>query len=90
VPHPHPKLDSAVARAIGERLRETRLGRELTIESVAHDAGLAPKHLQVLERGAGNPTAATLYRLAGVLGVQARDLLPVETAPRLRRSARRQ
>lgn len=54
----------------------------MTLEALAHEAGLAPKHLQVLERGAGNPTAATLYGLAGALGVEPRELLPDLAAAR--------
>ena len=46
-----------------------------TITAVAESAGMARPDLSILLSGRGNPTVATLDRLAQALGCDVRDLL---------------
>ena len=46
-----------------------------TITAIAESAGMARPDLSILLSGRGNPTVATLDRLAQALGCDVRDLL---------------
>jgi transcriptional regulator with XRE-family HTH domain len=74
--HHHPEL---VARAVGQRVRELRLARELTQEKLAERLGVATPHVQAVERGVRNVTLATLCRLADALHV---EVIQLFVAPR--------
>jgi transcriptional regulator with XRE-family HTH domain len=53
---------------LGAELRDRRKTAGRTIASVAVDAGLSVPYIANLENGRGNPTVATLTRLAEALG----------------------
>lgn len=53
---------------IGRRVATERERQGLTREETARRAGIAPEYLAYLEEQTADPTAATLARLAGVLG----------------------
>ena len=72
----HVALSAARAGALGARLRAARNTAELTQEVLAQASGIGTEHIQRIERGAANPTLATLYALADALKVQAETLLP--------------
>lgn len=57
--------------ALGRAIRRLRKSRELTIETLALDAGLHPTYLSGIERGIRNPTWSKLCALADTLGVPA-------------------
>jgi transcriptional regulator with XRE-family HTH domain len=59
---------------VGQRLRRIRLARQLTLSKVAKAAGISEGFLSQIERGVGNASIATLRSVAGVLGVEMRDL----------------
>ncbi|HVB00922.1 MAG TPA: cupin domain-containing protein [Acidimicrobiales bacterium] len=59
---------------VGQRLRRIRLARKLTLSKVAMSAGISEGFLSQIERGVGNASIATLRSVAGVLGVEMRDL----------------
>lgn len=66
-------------REIAETVRALRVKLGLSQEELALAAGVSRNHIQVLERGVGepvNPRLATLYALAAALGVRVADLLP--------------
>jgi transcriptional regulator with XRE-family HTH domain len=66
---------------LGEELRDRRKTAGRTIASVAVDAGLSVPYIANLENGRGNPTIATLTRLAEALGTTLRvELEDSETA----------
>jgi transcriptional regulator with XRE-family HTH domain len=65
----------AIAGLVGERLREARRARELSLAALAASAGVGKGSLSEIENGARNPTLATLYALAGALGVPLATLL---------------
>jgi transcriptional regulator with XRE-family HTH domain len=57
-------------------MRLERQRAELTQEALAQASGVGTEHIQRIERGAANPTVATIYAISDALGVQARVLLP--------------
>lgn len=66
------------AIAVGRRVRALRAERGLTLSALARDAGIGKSSLSELEQGRRNPTLATLYALAGPLGVPLVALLGEE------------
>lgn len=62
-------------QAIGARLRAERLHQNLTQEKVYLAARVDRLTLQAVEAGRGNPTVATLLRIAHVLDVPLADLM---------------
>lgn len=61
--------------AIGDRIRVTRMRRDLTQEQVYLAARLARSSYQEIETGISDPKITTLLRIAHVLGVHVIDLL---------------
>ncbi|WP_432944098.1 helix-turn-helix domain-containing protein [Kribbella sp. CA-253562] len=60
---------------LGAEFRDRRKAAGRTIASVAVDAGLSVPYIANLENGRGNPTLATLTRLATALGTTLRVVL---------------
>lgn len=58
-----------MARIIGERVRERRLALGLTMDDVAHEAGLHANTVWNLENGLVAPSASTSFRLYRCLGI---------------------
>jgi transcriptional regulator with XRE-family HTH domain len=64
------------ARELGEKLREVRELKGLSLAAVAGPAGMSATYLQKLERGeVESPSPHRLHSLAGVLDVSYRDLM---------------
>lgn len=59
------------------RLRAARTAKDLTQEDVARRLDVGLRVYQRWEHGHGSPHAATLVRLAGVLGTTVEALYPV-------------
>ncbi len=59
---------------LGHRLREARTGR-FTVKELAAAAGVSAGLISEVERGQGNPSFRTLYRISQALGVKVGDLL---------------
>jgi transcriptional regulator with XRE-family HTH domain len=53
----------------GMRLRRIREEAGLSIEALAHDAGVAPRQLIRVEHGTASPTVTWVLRVADALGV---------------------
>jgi transcriptional regulator with XRE-family HTH domain len=66
---------------LGRRLHERRAAQGRTLASVAMQAGLSVPYVANLENGRGNPTLASLHRLAGALGVALSELVAEENSP---------
>lgn len=58
-----------IQKHVGNRIREARRRDRLTQGQLAARAGLSPKVLGEIERGAGNPTLTTLTNLSQALGL---------------------
>jgi transcriptional regulator with XRE-family HTH domain len=76
----NPWEDAEIARGLvglAQRARGLRLALGLTLEETAERSDLDVRHVQLIEAGTGNPTLATLMRLARGLEVDV-DVLVVE------------
>lgn len=60
----------------GEVVRNLRKAKGFSQERFADHVGIHRTYIGGIERGERNPTLTTIYRIAGGLGVPARDLLP--------------
>src|SRR5512138_1155413 len=59
----------AVSVNIGERLRELREARNISMRALATRSGLSANALSMIERGKASPSVSTLYKLADALGI---------------------
>jgi len=73
VEHPHGAVQAHVAD-LGQRLREARRGR-YTVKELAATAGVSSGLISEIERGYGNPSFRSLYRISQALGLRVGDLL---------------
>ena len=73
---PAPEL-SAPSR-IGERLREERHRRGMTVREIARRVGVSPSLISQIERDKVNPSVSTLWGLVTVLGLTMGDLFSEE------------
>jgi transcriptional regulator with XRE-family HTH domain len=60
---------AALSVNIGERLRELREARNISMRALATKSGLSANALSMIERGKTSPSVSTLYKLADALGV---------------------
>ncbi len=61
--------NDAVSVNIGERLRELREARNISMRALAARSGLSANALSMIERGRASPSVSTLYKLSDALGV---------------------
>ncbi|MCU1501492.1 MAG: hypothetical protein JWM12_846 [Ilumatobacteraceae bacterium] len=73
-----PGFDGAVVASIAATVRAKRLAAGLSMRALATKAGMSQPFLSNLENGRAMPSIATLYKIAGALGVSARDFLAVD------------
>jgi transcriptional regulator with XRE-family HTH domain len=59
----------AVSVDVGQRLKDLREMRHISIRSLATKSGLSANALSMIERGKTSPSVSTLYKLADGLGV---------------------
>jgi transcriptional regulator with XRE-family HTH domain len=60
---------SALASAIGLRVRHERQARRWTLDQLAETAGVSRRMVVNVEQGAANPSVGTLLRISDALGV---------------------
>lgn len=61
--------------AIGNRIRQYRLAKNLSQETLSERANVTPAHFSHIERGNTKPSLPTLIRIANALNVSIDDLL---------------
>ena len=66
---------------LGERIRQLRLARNLTLKQVGDKAKVSPTHLSEIERGKTSPTVGALVRVALALGQEPSQLVGEDDAP---------
>lgn len=66
---------------IGERLKELRTARGLSLRDLASEAGVSATLLSQVERSVTDPSLETMRRLAGVFGESVASLFAETTAP---------
>lgn len=76
--------DREATQPVGERLRELRVGRRLTLKEVASRAGLSESFVSQLERGRTGTSLKTLQRLTTALGVELGDIFDTHPPDRAR------
>ena len=59
----------AVSVNVGERLRDLRNARNISMRALATKSGLSANALSMIERGKTSPSVSTLYKLADALGI---------------------
>ncbi len=75
----------------GQRVRELRRRRSLTLEQLGEGATLSDKFIQAVETGRQMPTVATIEKLARGLGVLPAELFTAEDrTPRASRARARE
>ena len=75
----HPAM--RVEHALGQRLRELRLDRRLSLKQVAEATDISASFLSLVENGHNDITMARLMRLTRFFGVHIADLLPEDGTP---------
>ena len=60
---------------MGERLREARQARNLSLRTLAERLGVSPSLISQIETGRANPSVSTLYAIAAELDVSLDELL---------------
>lgn len=63
---------------LGPRLREARLRARLSLRAAARELGVSPSFVSQMENGKSQPSVATLYSLAQLLGVSVDELFAAE------------
>jgi XRE family transcriptional regulator, regulator of sulfur utilization len=66
---------------LGLQFHDARVDAELTQKELAEQAGVRQADISRIERGAGNPTEATLQRVAQALAARIELVRPVADAP---------
>jgi transcriptional regulator with XRE-family HTH domain len=66
---------------IGTQIRRLRRSKDWTVAQLAVYADMSPSAVSQIETGRRSPTAASMSKLAGALGVEVRDLFPLDQAP---------
>jgi transcriptional regulator with XRE-family HTH domain len=69
----------AVSVNIGERLRDLREARNISMRALATRSGLSANALSMIERGRASPSVSTLYKLAEALGVSITSFFSSDT-----------
>lgn len=75
---PSAELNDNAARtliAIGQRIRELRKARKLTLQALAASSGLSTSMLSLVERGLASPSIGSLIVVSEALGTTMFDLL---------------
>jgi transcriptional regulator with XRE-family HTH domain len=71
---------------MGDRLRQARTARGLSLRQLAEVLGVSPSLISQVETGRAKPSVNTLYALANELGISLDSLLFMDTAPPLPQS----
>jgi transcriptional regulator with XRE-family HTH domain len=76
-----PAPDGPAHSQIGERLREARSRKGMTVREIARRVGVSPSLISQIERDTVNPSVSTLWSLVTVLGLTMGDLFSEESPP---------
>jgi transcriptional regulator with XRE-family HTH domain len=69
------RTEGQVQKKFGERVRDLRKQKGLSQESLALACGLDRTYIGGVERGERNISLLNIYKIAGALGVRAKELL---------------
>lgn len=68
---------------LGERIKQFRLSRNLTLKEVEQKAKVSATHVSEIERGLTSPTVGALTKIARALGTEPAYLLETNAYPRV-------
>ena len=74
---------------VGERLREARQRRGVSVRSLARDLGVSASLISQIETGKSQPSVSTLYAITTALGISVEDVFAPAPASVTRRRSRR-
>ena len=76
MPVPRPKRSTRAAHPpIGQRLRDARLAKGMSLRHLADRLGVSPSLISQIETGRARPSVSTLYAIAAELSVSLDELL---------------
>ena len=70
-----------VIRAVGQRVKELRAQKSLTLEELAERSGCTPGFLSQVERNKAVPSISMLYAIAEALDTRVSDFFPETIRP---------
>ncbi len=76
-----PDAAASALTAIGIRIKEIRLTRGMTLQTLSDASSLSPSMLSLVERGRASPSIGSLVVIASALGVTMSDLVSRDPAP---------
>jgi transcriptional regulator with XRE-family HTH domain len=72
----------AISVDVGDRLRQLRTERQLSVRALARKSGLSANALSMIERGRTSPSVSTLYKIADALEVPITAFFREEPSPK--------
>ncbi len=73
---PRRKTTQPLLRSLGDRIRELRLNRKLSLANLSDTSGVSKGSLSSIENGRINFTVETCVKIAVGLGVRVQDVIP--------------
>ncbi|MRG98282.1 helix-turn-helix transcriptional regulator [Polyangium spumosum] len=73
---PRRKAVQPLLRPLGDRIRELRLNRKMSLAKLADTSGVSKGSLSSIENGRINLTVETCVKIAVGLGVRVQDVIP--------------
>ncbi|HEY4501068.1 MAG TPA: helix-turn-helix transcriptional regulator [Candidatus Paceibacterota bacterium] len=67
-------MENKTLRKFGDRVREERLGRNLSQEQLAAKAGVHRTYIGMIERAEKNITLENIQRIAGALNIKLSEI----------------
>ena len=66
--------------SVGQRIREERLKRDLSLRSLARDVGVSASLISQIENEKSQPSVSTLYAITSALGISIQDVFGTGSA----------
>jgi transcriptional regulator with XRE-family HTH domain len=69
--------DEVLLRLVGDKIRELRKSKKLSLRDLAYRIGMESSNLSVIENGRSNPQLLTYAKIAAALDVSLSDIFDV-------------
>ena len=69
--------DEVLLRLVGDKIRELRKSKKLSLRDLAYRIGMESSNLSVIENGRSNPQLLTYAKIAAALDVSLSDIFEV-------------
>lgn len=67
-------METVLSKKLGSRIRELRISKKITQSDLADSLGMERSNLTRIENGKQRPNDENLAKIAGILGVEIKDL----------------